>query len=308
MTVKKSEKKLRDMITACLRKKAGHTYTAGDIVGLIRQDYPQYYAKKTKKGGIPFASDKEKDFQIKQEINREFHKVVYDKDHSGDFKVIVSPNSPRRALYDVKGKEGFEDIPPEEDLYPLLGQYLAGAFDMYSMRIVENKARKEKDSVSNKWLHPDVVGLQNITTGWHEEIKECVESSKNDKAKLWSFEVKRILDARTVRQSFFQAVSNSSWSHCGYLVAAGIDGPAQGELALLANFYGIGLIHLDFRDPSESRIVIPCRERATVDWAMANRLARVNTDAAHYFEQVSDFYRKTKIIKSKWTYTDDGAD
>lgn len=46
--------------------------------------------------------------------------------------------------------------------------------------------------------------------------------SEKNILRIYSFELKKILNRGNYRESFFQAVSNSSWAHEGYLVCANL--------------------------------------------------------------------------------------
>jgi hypothetical protein len=121
------------------------------------------------------------------------------------------------------------------------------------------------------------------------------------RARLWSFEVKLLLNRSNVRKSYFQAVSNSSWANFGYLVAEKIEGDdTMKELTMLAATHGIGVIRLDSATPSESQILIPARERADIDWDMCNRLTAENKDFVSYVERVKHFYQTGKVNKAEW--------
>ena len=67
--------------------------------------------------------------------------------------------------------------------------------------------------------------------------------------------MKLLLNRSNVRESFFQAVSNSSWANFGYLVAAEVVGAdTLKELRMLYAAHGIGLIQLDV----ETRLTARC--------------------------------------------------
>lgn len=76
-----------------------------------------------------------------------------------------------------------------------------------------------KGKSGNKWLHPDLVGLEDIGAPWEHTVKECIAYYGDKRTRLWSFEVKKTVNMSNVREAFFQAVSNSSWANLGYLVA-----------------------------------------------------------------------------------------
>ena len=121
------------------------------------------------------------------------------------------------------------------------------------------------------------------------------------KARLWSFEVKRFINRANVRQAFFQAVSNSSWANFGYLVAVEIQGAdTRRELEMLSSLHGIGVIILNPENPDDSQVIIPAKEKADVDWATCDRVARANKDFKRYVELVWNFYRTNKPSDEKW--------
>lgn len=154
----------------------------------------------------------------------------------------------------------------------------------------------------NKWLHPDLVGIQNLSDDWNREIKDCVrEYDANKKTKIWSFEVKILINRRNVREVFFQAVSNSSSANFGYLVASEIEGAdTLKELRMLASLHGIGFIQLDAENPSESQIMIPARERSEIDRDTANRLTEENKDFLEYVKLIRQFYQTGDLRQSDW--------
>ena len=96
---------------------------------------------------------------------------------------------------------------------------------------------------------------------------------------------------RAFREAFFQAVSNSSWAHEGFLVAARFDGSPEfsDELERLCAAFGIGAIELSLTDPeSTSTIRIPAKPRVELDWATVDKLAEMNPDFATFLKNVTD--------------------
>lgn len=153
------------------------------------------------------------------------------------------------------------------------------------------------------WLHPDVVGIQDLGRKWESSVVHC-DKYVNSRLKLWSFEVKTSVDNSSVREAFFQTVSNSTWANFSYLVIAEIkDNKVMEELQTLSRLYGIGVIELNVNNPKESKIKISSQERKIVDWNMANRIASVNTDFRKYTELVMEFYKLDGEIKVEyWDY------
>ncbi len=102
----------------------------------------------------------------------------------------------------------------------------------------------------------------------------------NHAFKLYSFELKRELSFGNIRESFFQAVSNSSWANEGYLVSVLIDqsDEFQFELKRLSSAFGIGIIQLNNEDPDSSETILPAKTREDLDWETINKLASINPD------------------------------
>jgi hypothetical protein len=218
--------------------------------------------------------------------------------------------SEKDAGAEVAAAEG-ESAPPvaeaapaalrEQALYPLLLEYLHAEHGVRLMRIDEKRSSNRAGSGGNEWLHPDLVGLEDLTADWTRELRDCVGVLGERRARLWSFEVKLLVNRSNARKCFFQAVSNSSWAHFGYLVAATVEGDGTlKELRMLAAAHGIGLIQLDAQNPTESQILIPARERAEIDWDMCNRLTEENADFAEFLGRVRRFHQTSEISAKEW--------
>ena len=143
--------------------------------------------------------------------------------------------------------------------------------------------------------------MEDLTFDWHKEIKDVVKEYADKKTKLWSFEVKILLNRSNVREAFFQAVSNSSWANFGYLVAAEVEGAdTMKELRMLYSLHGIGLIKIDIQNSADSQILIPARERLDVDWATCNRLTQENKDFLQVMRLVRQFYQTDDPRPKDW--------
>ncbi len=189
----------------------------------------------------------------------------------------------------------------EHAMYPLLSLYLWEEFGVYSKRIDEKRSSNKRGPNGNRWLYPDVVGMEDLGAEWHQEVRDCVNQYSDKRTKLWSFEAKLLINRSNVRECYFQAVSNSSWANFGYLVAAEIEGQdTLKELRMLFAAHGIGLIKLDADNPAESQVLIPARERDEIDWDMANRLATENRDFLDYLKLVKQFYQTGEARVADW--------
>jgi hypothetical protein len=189
----------------------------------------------------------------------------------------------------------------EHMLYPLLSQYLWEEFGVFSRRIDEKRSSNKRGPNGNRWLYPDVVGMEDLGREWHREVRDCVTEYSDKRTKLWSFEAKLLINRSNARECFFQAVSNSSWANFGYLVAAEIGGTdTLKELRMLFAAHGIGFIKLDVDNPADSQVLIPARERDEIDWDMANRLATENRDFLEYVKLVKQFYQTGEARPADW--------
>lgn len=189
----------------------------------------------------------------------------------------------------------------ESDLYPLLSEYLWSELDIYSKRIDERKSSNRQGPNGNRWLYPDLVGMEDLTADWHLEIKDIVSEYADNKTKLWSFEVKNFLNRSNIREAYFQAVSNSSWANFGYLVAAQVEGTeTMKELRMLYSLHGIGLIQVAPENLAESQILIPARERPTIDWTTCNRLTQENGDFLQFVKLVRQFHQTGDPRPKDW--------
>jgi hypothetical protein len=108
-------------------------------------------------------------------------------------------------------------------------------------------------------------------------------------ARLYSFELKISLDFATLREYFFQAVSNSSWAHEGYLVAVNIDEDSdfRVELVRLSQSFGIGVIQLSITAPDDFAVLLPPRKKAEIDWSTAERIAAANPNFRDFIKAVA---------------------
>jgi hypothetical protein len=189
----------------------------------------------------------------------------------------------------------------EHGLYPLLSTYLWSEFRVYSKRIDEKRSSNKRGPNGNRWLYPDLVGMEDLGADWQQEIRDCVKQYSDKRTKLWSFEVKLLINRSNVRECFFQTVSNSSWSNFGYLVAAEIEGnDTLKELRMLFAAHGIGLIKLDTESPSESQVLIPAKFRNEIDWDTSDRLATENKDFLEYIKLVKQFYQTGEARLADW--------
>jgi hypothetical protein len=207
---------------------------------------------------------------------------------------------------DVAGKIEREEIKraetktdyKERDLHPLLTYFAFSnpAFNrgrsIYTKTIYNEKAAK---SGYDQWTYPDMVGFCLPLGDWHPNVIALNTVCDNNSLRLYSFELKKSLSRKNYRESFFQAVSNSSWAHEGYLVAADIlqDDEFLAELDRLSSSFGIGIIQLDPRDIDGSSVLYPARVKPYLDWETVNKLCEQSPDFAGFLKSVRDDFATT---------------
>jgi len=193
----------------------------------------------------------------------------------------------------------------ERDLHPLL-TYFAYANPTFNRgRSIFTKTiyhEKSQRAGYNEWIHPDIVGFYLPLDDWRPDVIEFNRLSDNNSLRLFSFEMKKSLNKANYREAYFQAVSNSSWAHEGYLVAAEIlqDDEFLAELERLASSFGIGIIHLDPTDIDSSSILYPARGRVVLDWETINKLCEQNTDFERFLQDVKIDFESKRIHRSEF--------
>lgn len=186
----------------------------------------------------------------------------------------------------------------ERDLHSLLA-FFAYVF-MDSMHVKTIFHEKSSKKSFNEWLHPDLVGVR--FPELNSDALELATIVGEHPIKLFSFELKLSLGFSNLRESFFQAVSNSSWAHQGYLVASEIfESPDfRAELKRLSSSFGIGVIVLDVDNPEDSNILYPAKERDSLDWESINKLASQNPDFSQFLKDVRSDLKGKKIHPAEY--------
>ena len=320
---------LSEKVASCLKSNIGDKFTAYQIAKWILETYPRDCAEKRQRSKQNLEDDVAFIRQLQSEIGTDRQRIQ--KKHS---QIKITVDRPRKYYYSTQSDEdevaqaeagqraegvAHASAPRasspqlyEHDLYPLLARYLWEEHRVFATRIDEKKSSNTRGSKGNHWLHPDIVGMEDLGREWRSEVRECASAYPDRRASLWSFEVKLLLNGSNARESFFQALSNSSWANFAYLVAKDIDdGEPMKELRMLSAAHGIGLIKLNVEDPSDSEVLIPARERAAVDWDMVSRLARENSDFREFVGRISSFCKTNKTrewrlaIAAEWGLSDE---
>jgi uncharacterized protein len=188
----------------------------------------------------------------------------------------------------------------ERDLHPVLAYFAYSNPSFNRGRPILTKTifhEKSGKPGYNEWIHPDMVGFYFPLDDWRPSVIEFNRLSDRNSLRLFSFELKKSLTRGNYRESFFQAVSNSSWAHEGYLVAAEVlqDDEFLSELDRLASSFGIGIIHLDLADIDDSRILFQARPRELLDWETINKLCSQNPDFEKFLQDVKIDFESKRI-------------
>ncbi|GAA8568930.1 COG2958 family protein [Helicobacter pylori] len=155
----------------------------------------------------------------------------------------------------------------ERVLHPLLVKFLSEDpnFKLLCKTIRHEKCLKDKKGKC-EWNYPDIVGVYFPYNkyfpynGYKEETLKFLHHTGQKRHKIFSFELKKELSLSNLKESYFQAVSNSTWANEGYLVVKNIKEDVLDELRRLNQSFGIGVIKLE-SEISNSKILLPAKER-----------------------------------------------
>jgi hypothetical protein len=193
----------------------------------------------------------------------------------------------------------------ERDLHPLVSYFAYFNLSFNRGKSILTKTIFHEKSIKsgyNEWIHPDIVGFYFPVDDWKPEVMELNKLSDNNSLRLYSFEVKKSLNKSNYRESYFQAVSNSSWAHEGYLIAADIlqDEDFLAELERLSASFGIGIIQLDPSDIASSSILHPAEVHESLDWEAINKLCEQNADFGKFLTDVRIDFNSKKIHRAEY--------
>lgn len=186
----------------------------------------------------------------------------------------------------------------ERDLHSLLVAYAFGdSHFKANLKTVFHECSSKAIKGQNEWLHPDLVGVYFPFRDYKHETLEIQNHLSITSIKLFSFELKIALNFSNLRQSYFQAVSNSSWANEGYLVTLNIDDDPtfKDEVRRLNNAFGIGIIKLNSENIFESEILFPSRIKQEIDWDTVNRLANENSDFNDFLKLITEDCKLGKV-------------
>lgn len=193
----------------------------------------------------------------------------------------------------------------ERELHPLLAYFAYTNSSFNRGKLIYTKTifhEKSKHNSLAEWIHPDMVGFYSPIDDWNSKLLEFNRTTHKTAIRLYSFELKKVIDRSNYREYFFQAVSNSSWANEGYLVTCAIqqDDDLLSELERLSASFGIGIIILDLADIDSSAVLFPARSKDFLDWETMNKLCEQNRDFASFISDVDRDHTGGKIHPSEY--------
>ncbi|WP_286861099.1 MULTISPECIES: hypothetical protein [unclassified Proteiniphilum] len=170
----------------------------------------------------------------------------------------------------------------ERSLHKLLSSFLKNT-ETYSKTIFhEHSNGKDNNQI---WTHPDMVGVKflNLQTKASQNLLKSI--NRVDTFKLSAYELKKEINSDSeLKKAYFQAVSNSSWSNYGYLVAFEFSDNLYDEMERLNQSFGIGIIELD-ANPYQSKILFPAKYR-DLDFKTIDKLCNMNKEFEKFVVQI----------------------
>ena len=118
---------------------------------------------------------------------------------------------------------------------------------------------------------------------------DLAKNINQSKPKIYSFELKIALSWGNLKESYFQAVSNSSWANEGYLVVFEEikDDEILNEIKRLNQSFGIGLIQLGLED---IECILNAKERE-LDFETIEMLIDKNKDFKEFIQNVNKDFK-----------------
>lgn len=191
----------------------------------------------------------------------------------------------------------------EAQLHPLLAWFVLNSTEFHGgkkihTRTIDHSKTRGGARGFHQWMHPDMVGVYFPFGDLRKEVVDLSQEFKlNPGFQLFSFELKKSIGKNNYRENFFQAVSNSSWSNEGYLVASEIenDQELRRELERLSNAFGIGIIELNINNADNSRVLFNARSRKELDWDTISKL-NDNESFKSFTKQLLASFRAGDIV------------
>lgn len=229
-------------------------------------------------------------------------------DNEESIFIRVGQRPTKFFLRNIKPSKGSEKDSPalpenqikykEKDLHKILSSFVSSnPHFMAKTKTINHLRSSRKQAGRTEWLHPDIVGIHFAFKDYSKQTLNLQKLLSTSSYKLFSFELKIKLDMTHLREYYFQAVSNSSWAHEGYLVVNELDfnDDLMDELRRLNNAFGIGLIELNAENFEQSKIVFFARHNDELNWLTIDQLAKLNKDFLEFLDDIDKDYKTTSI-------------
>ncbi len=171
---------LANTVITFLKDRPDEKFTARQIAEWVFQTFPEEcQAKKAK--SLYVKSDDDLIRQIQSEVGprmMDSKKAVQIKTTEGRprkyyFTGKSDEDEVARAESEVETTGDTSSAQPakvkEVDLYPALASWLRAEHGLYAMRIDEKRSSNQRGPNGNKWLYPDLVGMEDLSTEWDRE-------------------------------------------------------------------------------------------------------------------------------------------
>jgi len=295
-------KSLYELVEEFLKSEQSKKFTSKEIATKIYERNRKSYEIKRQS----FSTDDLFYRQLAAEISRDKDKLmnitgIYIDESNIPYIYYYSDEKHKNSVESKRTQQKDSQEGKELELYPKLADFLKSHFDILSKRIDDKTSKNTGGKNWNKWLHPDLVGIKILDRKWSDNIKKCYKEAGNNNLEFFSYEVKIELAPHTLRESFFQTVSNSSWANYGYLVTSQFRGNnILPEIEVLSKTHGIGIIQLNIENPPESKVLFPARYRKNIAWGIIDRVSGENKDFKQFIQSVGDYYSLGRTDPRDW--------
>jgi len=160
---------LIEIIAHILKNSPDQYFTAKEIAENVFKKFPDWCENKKRNSKQDLGTDNKLINQVKSEI---LSKIVALQKKDSNYQILEE--KPRKLFYstknNVKKSDNVQQVIKgnfsENDLYPLLAKYLRTVHTIYSKRIDEKRSKNSRGQGGNKWLFPDMVGLEITGETW----------------------------------------------------------------------------------------------------------------------------------------------
>ncbi len=183
--------------------------------------------------------------------------------------------------YDLEPRQQYA----ESDLHPLLAYYARNQFNCETKTIIH--ARRVRNGRDGSWVFMDMVGLGKS----YQYRSNMVQDLADEEPPTFSFEIKKTLSQNSWRESFFQAVANSSWANYSYIVVGTLDKDAAFRRLLLrmCQTYGIGVIVLiDDGVFQHNSLPFYSPEYTEIDWVLVDVAAELSDPFSEFVTEYNE--------------------